>query len=88
MSSCTCDNGTCRHCVAEGRPDLVNHPPHYTFGKFEVIDVLEDWELNFHKANAVKYIARAGRKNPDKEVEDLKKAIWYLQRNIELLGKV
>ncbi len=60
--------------------EAVNHPSHYCQGKFEVIDVIEDWELNFHLGNTVKYIARAPHKqNP---LEDLKKAAWYLQREI------
>lgn len=67
--------------------DPVNHPAHYTAGKIEVIEAIEDWKLNFHRANAIKYIARAGKKDPDKELEDLKKAVWYLNRNIELLEK-
>lgn len=66
-------------------PNMIAHPPHYTFGKIEVIEAIEDWKLNFTKGNAVKYIARAGRKNPAKEIEDLKKAIWYLTREIECL---
>lgn len=65
--------------------DSVNHPSHYNSGKIEVIEALEDWGLNFHRANAVKYIARAGKKDPSKEVEDLEKAIWYLKRIVELL---
>lgn len=65
--------------------DQVDHPAHYNSGKIEVIEALEDWKLNFHRANAVKYVARAGKKNPDKEIEDLEKAIWYLKRDIELL---
>ena len=65
--------------------DLVNHPPHYTFGKYEVIEVIEDWDLDFHRANAVKYIARAGKKNPDKEIEDLEKAVFYINRKIKVL---
>lgn len=62
--------------------DSINHPTHYNQGKIEVIEALEDWNLNFHRANAVKYIARAGKKDPSKEIEDLKKAIWYLNRDI------
>lgn len=62
--------------------DVVNHPSHYTDGKIEVIDFIEDKGLNFHRGNAVKYIARAGKKDPAKEVEDLKKAVWYLNREI------
>lgn len=63
----------------------VNHPPHYTKGKFEVIDVIEDWELCFHLGNTVKYIARA--KYKDNELKDLKKARWYLERKIKNLEK-
>jgi hypothetical protein len=66
--------------------DIVNHPSHYTDGKIEVIDFIEDKGLNFHRGNAVKYIARAGKKNPEKEVEDLKKARWYIDREIKRLG--
>lgn len=62
--------------------DPVNHPSHYTDGKIEVIDFIEDKKLNFHLANAVKYISRAGKKDPSKEIEDLKKAQWYLTRYI------
>lgn len=65
--------------------DNVNHPSHYTDGKIEVIDFIEDRNLNFHRGNAVKYIARAGKKNPEKEIEDLEKAVWYLKREIERL---
>ena len=65
--------------------DNVNHPSHYTDGKIEVIDFIEDKCLNFHRGNAVKYIARAGKKNPEKEIEDLKKAAWYINREIERL---
>ncbi len=68
--------------------DPVNHPSHYNFGAIEVIDALEDWELGFHEGNAVKYIARAGRKDPSKRVEDLRKAVWYLERRIgQLTGQ-
>lgn len=63
--------------------DPVNHPSHYTQGKIEVIDFLEDQHLDFRLANAVKYICRAGKKDPTKEIEDLRKAVWYLNRYIE-----
>ena len=66
--------------------DIVNHPSHYTDGKIEVIDFIEDKNLNFHRGNAVKYIARAGKKNPKKEIEDLEKAKWYIEREIKRLG--
>lgn len=65
--------------------DLVNHPSHYTDGKIEVICFIEDKNLNFHRGNAVKYIARAGKKNADKEIEDLEKARWYIDREIKRL---
>jgi hypothetical protein len=56
-------------------------PAHYTSLQPEPIEVIESWELGFCLGNAVKYIARAGRKGD--RVEDLKKAAWYLQREIE-----
>lgn len=65
--------------------DSVNHPAHYNSGRIEVIEAIEDWKLNYHRGNAVKYVARAGKKNPAKEVEDLEKAIWYLRRDVERL---
>lgn len=65
--------------------DPVNHPSHYTDGKIEVIDFIEDKQLGFCLGNAVKYISRAGKKNPDKEIEDLEKARWYLDRQISNL---
>jgi len=70
--------------------DNVNHPPHYErLGEFEPIKVIEAWGLGFHLGNAVKYIARAGYKGNElrtwreTEIEDLRKAVWYLQRRIE-----
>jgi hypothetical protein len=65
--------------------DMVNHPSHYTFGKFEVIDVIEDWKLNYNMGNAVKYVARAEHKG--NKIEDLQKAIWYLQREIDRFNR-
>lgn len=65
-----------------GFEDYVNKPKHYTKGKFEVIEVIEDWDLNFRLANAIKYIARHEHKG--KPLEDLKKALWYLQREISI----
>lgn len=65
--------------------DNVNNPSYYNDGKIEVIDFIEDKNLNFHLGNAVKYISRAGKKDPDKTVEDLKKARWYLDREINNL---
>lgn len=63
--------------------DTVNHPSHYTFSKIEVIDAIEAWKLPYHLACVVKYVARAGRKDPTKTKEDLQKAVWYLQRYID-----
>lgn len=65
--------------------DAVNHPAHYNTGKIEVIDFIEDQGLEYHEANAIKYITRAGKKNPDTRMEDLEKAVWYLNRKIALL---
>ena len=67
--------------------DPVNHPSHYTAGGIEVIDFLESWNFPFHLANAIKYICRAGRKDKSKTAEDLRKAIWYINRYIEYFGK-
>jgi hypothetical protein len=65
--------------------DPIDHPSHYNLGKIEVIDAIEDWNLNFHLGNCVKYIARAGKKDSTKYLEDLRKAAWYLNRAIEKL---
>jgi len=64
--------------------DAVNHPSHYTaYAGIEVIQLTE--QMNFCRGNAVKYIARAGLKDPDKEIQDLEKARWYIDREIERL---
>lgn len=60
--------------------EKVNHPPHYNFGKIEVIEVIEDWKLGFNDGNVVKYVGRAPHKG--KELEDLEKAEFYLKRHI------
>jgi hypothetical protein len=60
--------------------DPINHPTHYTRGGIETIDAIEAWGLGFHLGNAVKYISRAGHKGD--ALEDLKKARWYLDREI------
>ena len=65
--------------------DSVNHPSHYTaYPGVEVIELTE--HMNFCRGNAVKYIARAGLKNPETEVEDLRKAVWYIEREIERIS--
>ena len=63
------------------KKEMINHPSHYNMGKYEAIDVIEDWELGFNLGNTIKYISRAGHK--DSIVQDLKKAMWYLQREID-----
>lgn len=62
------------------KEDVINHPSHYTRGKIEVIDFIEDQQLPYHLGNVIKYIARAGYKGD--KLEDLKKARWYLDRYI------
>ena len=65
----------------------ISHPSHYTDGNIEVIDYIEDKNFNFNLGNVVKYVSRAGKKDKDKTIEDLKKASWYLNREISNLEK-
>lgn len=81
VGSCTYLGCTCEIFEFDMKTDPINHPSHYTFGKIEVIDVIEDWKLPYHLSAAIKYIARAGKK--EDEIQDLKKAVWYLNRWIE-----
>ena len=66
---------------------MVNHPNHYggEDNTYEAIKVIEAWDLDFHIGNTVKYISRAGKKGTDQELQDLKKALWYLERKIKKL---
>lgn len=67
--------------------EMVNNPSHYG-GKdnvYEVIKIIEHYNLDFHIGNLVKYVIRAGKKDPAKELEDLKKARFYLDRKIQNL---
>lgn len=66
----------------EPAPDMVNHPAHYKVGGIETIDFIEAKKLNYNLGNAVKYIARAYYKGNTKQ--DLQKAVWYLNREIDL----
>ena len=66
--------------------DPVNHPSHYTDG-IEVIDYIESKRFPYHLGNAIKYLSRAGKKNPDETITDLRKAVWYIERYISLLEK-
>jgi hypothetical protein len=69
--------------------EMINHPEHYGGDSmYEAIKVIEAWDLDFHLGNTVKYISRAGKKEADKELQDLKKALWYLERKIKLLENV
>lgn len=71
--------------------EMVNHPDHYGGEEnvYEVVKVAEAWELDkdAYLFNVVKYVARAGKKDADKEIQDLKKALWYLERKIQNLEK-
>ena len=73
--------------------DNINSPSHYTYGKIECIDFIQDKQLNFCLGNAIKYIVRAGHKHSDsltdkeKAIEDLKKAKKYLEFEIEERNK-
>ena len=91
-----CEEGECSECNCNNEKeqnDNVNHPSHYTDGKIEVMDFIEDKQLNFARGNAIKYIARAGKKSSEgkskieKEIEDLKKSVWYINREIQRLEK-
>ena len=66
--------------------DPINHPPHYTKGGIETIDFIEAKDLNYRLGNVVKYVSRAGKKDSD-PLEDLRKARWYLDREISAREK-
>lgn len=65
----------------ENKESKVNHPSHYNTGKIEVIDFIEDQKLGFNDGNAVKYTSRAKHKGNRRQ--DIEKAIWYLNRELE-----
>ena len=67
--------------LSESR-EAVNHPDHYQADGYEVLDVIEDFELNFNLGNVIKYVLRAGRKDPELKKQDLEKALFYLTREI------
>jgi len=75
----------------EERSDLMDdlaspiNPPHYQQGGIQTIDAIEAWQLGYSLGNAVKYISRAGKKDRAKEAEDLRKAIWYIERHVAQL---
>ena len=76
------DWGIALECRDHPPADLVNHPPHYKSGGIETIDFIEAKDLNYRLGNVVKYVSRAGKKASD-PVQDLEKAAWYLQREID-----
>jgi hypothetical protein len=65
----------------------VNHPEHYggKNNEYEAIKVIDAWELGFSLGNTIKYISRAGKKGKDKELQDLRKGLWYLEHHIKQL---
>jgi hypothetical protein len=69
--------------------EQVDHPSHYggKDNEYEAIKVIDAWDLGFSLGNTVKYISRAGKKDPTKEIEDLKKALFYLEHHIKTLEK-
>lgn len=79
----------CCHFMPHPQPsetrDNINHPSHYKSGGMESIDVIEAFDFGFNLGNVFKYIARAGKKGP--ELDDLRKAAWYLNREIERKSK-
>ena len=65
--------------------NIIYNPPHYTKGrKFQPIDVIEDWGMDYHISTAIAYLSRAGRKSDD-AIHDLRKAAWYINRRIAML---
>lgn len=91
MSACECNplkivNGNCT-CKKQHNNKIqsVNHPDHYggESNIYEVIKVIDAWDLGFSLGNTIKYISRAGKKGTDKELEDLFKAEWYLKHHIQ-----
>ena len=78
------DVGAINEALEQLKDDPVRHPSHYNAYKgIEVIQLVE--QMNFNKGNAVKYICRAGLKNPETEIEDLRKAKQYLDFEISRL---
>ncbi len=69
--------------LAAFKRDMVNHPPHYTTGKIEALDYIEDQRLGFHEGQVITYVSRARYRGS--EMEDLRKAEFYLMRRITQL---
>jgi hypothetical protein len=81
----TISKGRLRIAGRNGEFDNVNHPPHYKVGGIEVIDFIESKGLTYNLGNVVKYVSRADHKG--NKLEDLKKAQWYLNREVSNLEK-
>ena len=81
MAPCSYKGMTTLEMSSESK---VNHPSHYNKG-IETIDYIESWNMNFNTGNVIKYVTRAGHK--DNKLEDLEKAQWYLQREIQNIKK-
>ena len=79
--------------LSTNKKEMVNHPDHYHPGIYEAINVIEAWDLNFNLGSVIKYISRCGLKSDaelskkEKTLEDLRKAAWYINREIERLSK-
>ena len=71
-----------RRSVKEISVKRVDHPDYYRANGIEAIDIIEAYGLNFGLGNVIKYVLRAGRKDPDRRQEDLEKALWYLGREV------
>lgn len=85
--STTADAEEAAQNALRARAEAVNHPEHYggRDNPYEVIKVITAWELGFNLGNCVKYIARAGKKDPETHVQDLEKAQFYLAYDLSLL---
>lgn len=75
----------------EEKKEQVDHPSHYGGSEniYEAIKVIEAWNLDFHLGNAIKYLSRFQKKgdNAADYIQDLKKAVWYIERKIQMLEK-
>uniref|UniRef100_A0AAU8B659 Nucelotide kinase n=1 Tax=Dulem virus 39 TaxID=3145757 RepID=A0AAU8B659_9CAUD len=67
--------------------NMIDHPSHYCFGKYEPVKVIQDWGLNFCLGNVIKYVARAGKKEDNSMIQDLEKAKKYIEFEIESLKR-
>lgn len=87
FAGCTNEDPAHAHVKFTPTPDDPVNPSHYKLGGIEVIDAIEAWRLNFNRGQVVKYVARAGHKDPAALITDLEKAAYYLQREIATLKK-